>query len=277
MTPLAKAALDVEPLETRIAREVDARFGLTPAAFAASVRARLGPDADAAEVRLDDLYLAACCAGGDDGAWRELARRHFDYVRAFARRFGLDDDAAADVAEGVIADLWRRRAIASYAGRSALRTWLGALVTNAALNERARDRRAAAGALAAAREGSDRGDETAVVQPDPDSAGLAAVLAAALHDAFARLAPADRLLARFYYGDGLTLAEIGAIERASKATMSRALQRIRGALRADIERSLAARRITWAEIRAAVDLARMDLDLRALFDTGAEPEAGGVV
>lgn len=261
------ASAGAESLEERIGREVDIRFPLTPAAFAARVQERLGADAAAGRLWLDDLYLATACAGGEEAAWRELERRHFDYVRAFARRFGLPDGDAADVAQAVLGDLWRKGAMASYAGRSALRTWLGALVTNAALNARVRQSRMAAAPATA----------PAVEPPDPDAGAMAGVLAECTREALGHLPAADRLLVRLYYGDGLTLEEIVAVEGTSKATLSRGLKRIRGELRGGFERALAARRVTWEEARAALAEARLDLDFVALLEDDAEPPSHRVV
>jgi len=260
-----------ETLEERIEHEVDVRFPLTPAAFTARVRQRLGADASAGRLWLDDLYLATACADGEEAAWRELERRHFDYVRAFVRRFGLPDGEAADVAQAVLGDLWRKGALASYAGRSALRTWLGALVTNAALNARVRvSRETAAPAAAPAA-------VPAAEPSDPDPRAMAGLLAECLGEALNRLPAVDRLLVRLYYGDGLTLAEIVAIEGTSKATLSRALKRIRGELRGAFEQALAAQRVTWEEAREAFASTRLDLDLRALMDEDAEPSSHRVV
>lgn len=256
-----------ESLEERVERDVHARFALAVPAFAARVRERQGVE-PGSRLWLDDLYLATACADGEEAAWRELEERHFDYMRAFARRFGLPDADAADVAESVIGDLWRRGAIASYAGRSALRTWLGALITNAALNARARERRAAAVPDSAA---------PAVDPPDPDAGRLASVLADSMSQALRRLPPADRLLIRLYYGEGLTLGQIGAIERTSKATLSRSLKRIRAALREHLAAALAERRVAWAEARSAFESAELELDLATLLEDDAQPNARSAV
>jgi hypothetical protein len=154
-------------LDERARGDVRVRFRLTLAELVERVASWMGetePLATAggvAEARtlprlwLDDLYLAVACAVGDERAWRELDERYFDYVRRFAQRFDLGGKDADDVADDVIADLWRRKTIARYQGRRSLSTWLGALVTHAALNVRAaRARRAARGS---ARRASGRG------------------------------------------------------------------------------------------------------------------------
>jgi RNA polymerase sigma-70 factor (ECF subfamily) len=220
----------------------------------------------------EDLALARACAAGNDTAWRKLERRHFPYVRAFAQRFGLPEHLAEEVAMQVIGDLWRRETIARYEGRSALRTWLGALVTNAALTARVRMR---------AREG--REQLAGVNPPHRPPAGEDAELEAALGEtttaALGRLDPRARLLVLLHYEQGMTLEEIGRIEGASKATMSRRLHAIRTGLREEIDRGLAARGVTWEEIRPEVDLARLDLSLGELLarTRAAEPPAGAAV
>lgn len=217
----------------------------------------------------EDLALTRACAAGDETAWRELERLHFPYVRAFARRFGLPEHLADEVAMQVIGDLWRRETIARYAGRSALRTWLGALVTNAALTARVRMR---------AREGREQvaARQTPVGSSVAEDAEIETALGEMTTAALVRLDPRSRLLVLLHYEQGLTLEEIGRMESASKATMSRRLHAIRAGLREEIDRRLAARGVTWEEIRPDIDLARLDLSLGELLahTRSAEPPAG---
>jgi RNA polymerase sigma-70 factor (ECF subfamily) len=220
----------------------------------------------------EDLALTRACAEGDAAGWRELERRHFPFVRAFALRFGLPEHVAEEVAAQVIGDLWRRETIARYEGRSALRTWLGALVTNAALTARTRLR---------AREGRERGasPSLSVDAATPVAAELEAALGETTTAALGALDPHSRLLVLLHYEQGLTLEEIGRMEDLSKATMSRRIDAIRTRLRTDIDRRLAARGVTWKELRPEVDLARLDLGLGALLarTPRAEPPAGAAV
>lgn len=218
-----------------------------------------------------DLALTRACAAGDEAAWRELERSYFPYVRAFAQRFGLPGHLAEEVAMQVIGDLWRRETIARYEGRSALRTWLGALVTNAALTARTRMR---------AREARERlAAPPAPGASDTSEGELEAALGEATAAALARLDASSRLVVLLHYEQCLTLEEIGRLVGASKATMSRRLQGIRAGLREEIDRGLAARGVSWEEIRPDVDLGRLDLGLNALLARarGAEPPAGAAV
>lgn len=219
----------------------------------------------------EDVRLARACARGDDGAWHEMEVRHFPYVRAFARRFGLPEDAAEDVAQEVIGDLWRRKTIARYEGRSALRTWLGALVTNAAMTAHTRLR---------GREAREqRAAPPAATPAGSPGAALETLLAEVTSAALEALEARPRLLVLLHYEQGLTLEEIGRLEGLSKATISRVLKRIRAGLRADIERRLAARGVSWDELRPDVDLALLDLGLGALLarSSAAEPSEGDAV
>src|ERR1700681_2677475 len=85
--------------------------------------------------RADDLALVRRCLSGDEEAWRRLVQLHRQGMIDLAVRI-LPVADAADVVDAVIADLWERRKLARFAGRSALATWLGAVTINAALNAR---------------------------------------------------------------------------------------------------------------------------------------------
>lgn len=209
----------------------------------------------------EDVALATACIAGDRDAWGRFERRYFGYIRAFARQFGLSDETAEDVADRVIADLWARGTIARYGGRSSLKTWLGALVTNAALNARVTERRRAplteriGLGQADRREASEAGGREA-------EALLSVAVAAALRS----LEPADRLLVLLHYEQRLSLGEIVRLEGTSKATLSRSLKRIRQRLQEGIEDRLAKEHgTTWTDLRSGVDLGRIDLNLPALL------------
>jgi RNA polymerase sigma factor (sigma-70 family) len=60
----------------------------------------------------------------------------------------------------------------------------------------------------------------------------------ALDAAIADLAADDRLRLRLYYGENLTLAQIGRVTREHEATVSRKLERARRKLRTGVEREL---------------------------------------
>jgi len=247
-----------------------ARFALTEEAFAARLR-ELAREAghDSAEAQreylarlsLDDLYLAQACLAGEEAAWREVAQAHFQFMRDFARRF-LPADAAREVADEVIADVWERGKLRQYGGRSTLRTWLGTVITHAALNARPALARTqsldAPGVAAVVEDGAGAADPA-----DEQSAALVARL---LGEALGALAPADRLLLRLYYEQRMTLDELGVILRASAPAVSRRLKRTRDDLRATLE--ALARRSTGesaASLRSGLDLSHIELNLDKLL------------
>ncbi|MGQ0428721.1 MAG: RNA polymerase sigma factor [Gammaproteobacteria bacterium] len=256
----APAAVAGDGVETEIARRVRIRFSLSASDFAARVR-ELG--LDAARLCLDDLYLAAACARGDDQAWRELSERHFEFMRAFARRF-VPAAVARDLADEVIAELWSRGRLSQYAGRSTLRTWLGAIVAHAALNTRK-----AMGRMRGLRSAQDGSVDAAVPAPDTlDSADeeAARLLHEMLSEAVRNLPPEDRLLLQLYYEQGMTLDEISATLGASSAAISRRLKHTREDLRAAIETLSRGRTGESADtLRSGLDLGRIELDLGRLF------------
>jgi RNA polymerase sigma-70 factor (ECF subfamily) len=170
---------------------------------------------------------------------------------------------AADVVDAVIADLWERRKLARFAGRSALATWLGAVTINAALNAR--------------RSSFSRSQMTVTAAAAPGVAAPGSVdrddasLARTLKDAIAALPPAEKLLVLMYYEQGLTLDQAATLLKRSKSTLSRTLQQARDRIRDEAER-LARDRLgtTLAALRAGADLSQLEFDLRATCASGRD-------
>jgi RNA polymerase sigma-70 factor (ECF subfamily) len=245
--------------EVLLARARDAGSGHDPLSYARPLS-------------LDDLYLAQACVGHDERAWAECSRQHFDFLRDFARRF-LSGSDAIDVTDQVIADLWERRKLDRYQGRSSLRTWLGAVVAHAALQARKTLRR---------QEGLFDGSASKVVRlagygTPPEDNQTARLLTGLAAEALEQLAPDDKLLLLLHYEQDLSLDQIGTIVGASKATLSRRLKRLRESVHATIERLARERyRSSAADVRSGVDLGRLELDLGTLLRTaGPVKENGG--
>ncbi len=212
----------------------------------------------------DDRQLAAACCEGDEEAWREFRRRYFVYIHDFARRF-VNDRAAADVADQVIADLWQRQRLAQYDGRSSLKTWLGAVVAHAALNAGKVERRMTSLDDAAA--------PPRTVAPSPQDEETRRLFATLVRQALAQLEPDDKLLLLLYYEQGLTLEQIEGLFGTSKATLSRRLDRLRRRLREAIDTGSRQQLQTpAAALLNGLDLARLDLDLAAALK-GNEDDA----
>jgi RNA polymerase sigma factor (sigma-70 family) len=201
----------------------------------------------------DDLELTRRCAAGDADAWATFMRRYRPFMVDFGGRI-VDRTRAADVADAVIADLWQRGKIATFAGRSSLRTWLGALVANAALNVR---RVAASGASIAA---ADEGRE----DHDPAAREASVIVSRVLGESIAALPDEDRLLILMHYEQDLSLAQCAAVLGSSKPTLSRRLTAIRERLRVSADRITRDRyREAMGTLRMGLDPSTFELDLRA--------------
>ena len=240
----------VEPrvLVARVAELLRAAGHESPAAMQANVSRLL----------LDDLYLATACLAGEEAAWQELAKAHFEFMRDFARRFA-PPGAAREVADEVIADLWERGKLRQYGGRSTLRTWLGTVVTHAALNSR----QSASRTQPLQAEGADTREASVV---DPAAHESAQWIARLLADALRALPARERLLLYLYYEQEMTLDELGMILRASAPAISRRLKSTRETLRAAIES--ASRRAPGESadsLRDGLDLSQIELDLDKLL------------
>lgn len=257
-------------LASVLAEQVRFRFAVPPDRLAARIAGIAAEDAqDALELarrlRLDDLYLALACADGDADAWRECEVVHFPFIRDFAGRY-LPDAAARDLADEVIADLWRRRKIASFEGRSSLRTWLGTVVAHSALNA-IKARRP----VASLDDPDEEGERARVLSTPsrydaPEDRHARATLTGLIAGALARLGDADKLLLQLYYEQGLTLDEMQIAIRASKATLSRRLKQVRDDIRAAVEQdAVGALGLSVDRLREGLDLGQLELDLTEVF------------
>ena len=275
---MTSAGSDHVEVRSAIERQVRRRFAIPLDAFADVVLERAAvhhadrnPLEYISRLCLDDLYLAAACCQDDGDAWRECRERYFSYIRDFARRF-VHERAAADVADQVIADLWQRRRLAQYDGRSTLRTWLGAVVAHAAINAGKRERRMTTldpGTMEA------RSRASGGAEDEDTHRRFAALVTHAVEE----LEPDAKVLLLLYYEQGLTLDEMVGVLGTSKATLSRRLDRLRRDLRAAIEAgALQGLRVDPAALREQFDFARLAFDLKAALGGSAmEGKRDGVV
>jgi RNA polymerase sigma factor (sigma-70 family) len=245
------------------------RFARALEASAAKAFAGQTPSAREVErylgsLRLEELALACACAAGHEGAWDHFV---LEYRPVLYRAADAMDPSggARELADSLYADLFHSL-FRYFHGRSSLATWLRAV-----LAQRLVDR-----ARAAARTAPLPDEEPAAPArhaPDPDRGRYLALIHAAFRDAVARLDPRDRLRLRYYYSQGLTLAETGRLLREHEASVSRHLSAARKAIRRDVERQLLEAGLDADEIARCFacvtdDAGPLDLD-RLLADAPA--------
>lgn len=191
-------------------------------------------------LHLEDLALACACAAGLDAAWEQFIRelRPVLYRAADA----LDASGGArELADSIYADLYgteeragiRRSLFRYFHGRSSIATWLRAVLAQRHVDAiRARGR---FDEMPTEDPADSSASDDAV---NPDRARLLEVFHRVLSHVVAALVARDRLRLALYYGQDLTLAQIGRITGEHEATVSRRLSRSRRAIRAAVAERL---------------------------------------
>jgi RNA polymerase sigma-70 factor (ECF subfamily) len=191
-------------------------------------------------LHLEDLALACACAAGHEPAWEHFIRelRPVLYRAADA----LDSSGRArELADSIYADLYgteeregKRKSLFRYFhGRSSLATWLRAVLAQRHVD-----------AIRAHRRFDEMPDEEPPDQspsaepPNPDRARFLELFHRALAAVVAALVPRERLRLALYYGQDLTLAQIGRITGEHEATVSRQLAKTRRGIRVAVAERL---------------------------------------
>lgn len=198
-------------------------FDVDAAHFIAFVRERLSNEATGEHVEalhIEDLYLVCACLARDAAAWRELDRTQLAFIPTYVSRFPgpswFRDEVRQRIAERLVPGPSAKSRLSQYTGRSALGAWFR---------------------VAAVREVIDvvrRGRATTsltefIVDDVPDAEALcvrrelAGMLEQAIAESVATLSDAQRELLRLHYIEGLSIAEVGAVHRVSRATAARRL------------------------------------------------------
>jgi RNA polymerase sigma-70 factor, ECF subfamily len=195
-------------------------------------------------LHVEDLALACACRAGNGVAWDHMVLEFRPALYAAAR--SVAGDGHRDLADSLYAELYgvsnagqaRTSLLAWYHGRSRLVTWLRSV-----LLQRHIDAHRAGARIEQwdpGRDGADGGACGLGSMPEPGRAHAIAITQDALDAAIAALDPKDRLRLRLYYGEDLTLAQIGRITGEHEATVSRKLDRARKELRRRVEQFLRA-------------------------------------
>lgn len=276
-------------------------YGVTPAAFAERLHAvfarahKHGQAADSAtdllaNLRAQELCLAIACEQGDEAAWRAFDRDYKHGMHAAARALTKDDAEAEDLIQFVFGELFgvrldgerRMSKLAHYSGRGSLGGWLRAVIYQAFIDRKRQtarfeqveevsefDRLANSQPdLLNGANGYHAPLHAPLVQPDEvEDTRLRRATEEAMTQAFAALAPKDRLMLNYYYFDDLTLREIGLLMKVHEATISRWLARAQKEVKKKTEeilqRSYGLRRAEVAECLALA--ARSEVDVRKLL------------
>jgi RNA polymerase sigma-70 factor len=207
-----------------------------------------------ASLHLDDLAIACACAEGSNVAWDHFVREYRPVLYRAAD--ALDPGGGArELADSLYGELFgltlrdgvRRSHFDYYHGRSALGTWLRAVLAQRLVDRVRVVRRTEP------LPDDDAAEAVTAAAPAPavDGRWLRALelVRAALVAAVAALAPRDRLRLSCYYAQSMTLAQIGRVLSEHEGTVSRHLTRTRKLLREHVERHLRERdRLSDAEI-----------------------------
>jgi RNA polymerase sigma-70 factor len=240
-------------------------WGLRRDLFAAtleqSARKRFGEESHGAvqleeylsTLHLQDLALACACAEGHSDAWDYFVSTFRGYLRSAAAailRCPPQSPAACELADSLFADLYglgeganRRSLFRYFHGRSALKTWLRAVLAQRHVD-----------AIRASRRFTEmEGEDGEAVLPaaphrktgsaddsvrDPHRAELVALFRRTLEVALGLLEPRDKERLRLYYAAEQTLAEIGRKLGEHESSVSRHLERTRRELRQEVEQAL---------------------------------------
>jgi RNA polymerase sigma factor (sigma-70 family) len=238
---------------------------------------------------LQDLALAAACLEGSESAWEYFVREYRAALRAAAGAITKGSRAGAnaeELADSLFAELYglvdgkrgERSLFRYFHGRSALKTWLRAILAQRHVDRLRESRRW---------ESIDQADgeeprplpELHAAPPslDPHRERYLQRFVAALQFSVASLDGSDRQRLELYYARQKTLAEIGRQIGEHESSVSRNLERTRGELRALIEEQLRSEpALSEAEIAICFQYAAEDapIDFRNLFPDKRQSKPG---
>jgi RNA polymerase sigma-70 factor (ECF subfamily) len=236
-----------------------------------------------AQLHVEDLYLAAACQLGEEGAVRRFVTEHLAQVPKYVARISTNpqvaDEVQQDLAQRLLLAGGDQAAsppkIASYNGRGPLDGWLAVSAQRSALNLVQRQRLGVP---------DPRADlERALTEsPDPElqvvKAELKGKFEEAMRAALRELSPRDRLLLRLSVVSGLSVRKLGEMHGVHASTAARWIERIRDQVLSSIQGALEATRgIDRGDLPSLVGLvrSRLELSLSGLLADAARDEGGG--
>jgi RNA polymerase sigma-70 factor (ECF subfamily) len=277
--PLPPHAVDIDKLTSLLASKADAAqsqwqgIAVSPQRFANYVAERLPANAtidvlvpSLASMRLDELYLCCACAEGQERALLALEREFFPTVKSALVGMDKTGSLTDEVIQLLRQRLFLREPnkapkIEKYLGQGSLRNWLRASAVRLGIDliragGNTRNACSDDNVMAALPDSKD----------DPELAHLKRTYGKAFKETFAqvlRKRPArERTILRYYYVDGLSVEQIGAIYSVHKATVSRWLTASRSALGAQTRTLLQERLGVEGEgIKSIMRLIQSQLDM----------------
>jgi RNA polymerase sigma-70 factor (ECF subfamily) len=220
-----------------------------------------------AALRLQELVLARACAAGNEAAWESFLLRYREKLYSAAHHIAREDSAARELADSLYADLFgtavregkRVCKLDFYTGRGSLEGWLRTVLAQEYINRYRTQKR-----LVSLEEQEEAGEQYAAPVSEPQAA-VDPRLQTAVADVLAALADEERFLLASYYLDHRTLAEVGQVLGIHASNVSRRLERLAAALRANIRKSLLQHGLDarQAEELMAVDVRDLQLNIRS--------------
>ncbi len=207
-----------------------------------------------------DLYLAIACACGDANALALFDQHFLSKVAAFVARVdrspAFADEIRQRLRESLLVGKSGRPGIATFSGRGALSSWVHVAALRTALDLRRS-------------EGDVRESPTVEAfwaDTHPELGYIKERYRTDFRAAFAAslsaLAPPERRLLRMHFVDGLSLSQIGTVEKLDKSNVSRRLATIRRAVLADMRERLKARLgIEESALDSLLDVMQSQLDI----------------
>lgn len=233
-------------------------------------------------LHIEDLCLASACLEGSEAAWVHFVGEYRGYLRAACgaitkgSRTGAD---ALELADSLFAELFglvdgkrgERSLFRYFHGRSSLKTWLRAILSQRHVDQVRRSRRWEQ----LEPEEKEKYERLHLPRPgntepaaDPHRDRYVTRFLAALQEVLAALVPPDRQRLELYYAREKTLSEIGRAVGEHESSVSRNLDRIRREVRSSIEENLRCPpALSEAEIALCFQYAAEDspIDFRQIF------------
>jgi RNA polymerase sigma-70 factor (ECF subfamily) len=200
--------------------------------------ARHASDAAAlAELRAEDLFLAAACLDGNRAALAAFEKEFLGRVPALVRRIAKTDSAVDEIAQQVRVLILAGEPprLTQYSGRGPLHGWVRVVALNTALMAQRRKKEN----VHHSRDLSEKAELIGgKLDPEADLVRQRhrAQFQAALDEALATLTARERNLLRAYFVDDMSIDKLGVRFRVHRATAARWLQAAREKLLAETRR-----------------------------------------